>query len=91
MAVTLEVQLTDTEQSRILEIAAVVAPGATPLEIKAWAETVCKNALRAEVSRYALEAFQQLENTRRLDMYADLAADWPEPEIVLPVVEPIVP
>jgi len=49
MAINLTVALTDSEQAVVEAVAAVVTPGATPLEIKAWAEKECKRALRAKV------------------------------------------
>jgi uncharacterized protein YehS (DUF1456 family) len=51
MAVDLTVHLTDEEQAKIVEIAAVVAPQMTPLELKAWAEKEAKNGLRETVQK----------------------------------------
>ena len=46
MAITLTIELTDQEQARLLEIASVVAPNATPAQIKEWAEKKAKQGLR---------------------------------------------
>lgn len=51
MAITLSVNLTDAEQAKLLEIAAKVKPGATPLEIKTWAEKQAKVGLRTKVQQ----------------------------------------
>ena len=51
MAIDLIVHLTDTEQAKILEIAAKVVPGATPAKIKKWAEKQAKEGLRESVNR----------------------------------------
>lgn len=50
MAIDLTVSLSDQEQALIEQTAALVAPGTTPAQIKAWAEALCKEALR-EASR----------------------------------------
>lgn len=51
MAITLTIELTDQEQAKLLEIAAVVKPGATPAQIKNWAEKQAKHGLRESVQR----------------------------------------
>lgn len=51
MAIDLTVHLTDKEQAKILEIAALVAPGSTPLQVKQWAEKQAKAGLREAVAR----------------------------------------
>lgn len=86
MAITLSVALNDTEQARIVEVAALVAPNATPAQVKAWAEGVCKEALRVEVRRLALEAQREAENLARRSIDEAWTTDWPEP--VVDQVEP---
>jgi uncharacterized protein YdeI (YjbR/CyaY-like superfamily) len=49
MAINLTVALTDAEQAFVNEVAAKVAPGATPAQIKTWAEKQAKAGLRAAV------------------------------------------
>jgi hypothetical protein len=49
MAIDLTVSLTDQEQALIQTLALREAPGATPLQIKTWAEKECKKGLRAAV------------------------------------------
>lgn len=49
MAITLEVTLTDQEQARLLAIASVISPSATPVQIKEWAEKQAKDGLRQSV------------------------------------------
>lgn len=51
MAIDLIVHLTDQEQAKILEIAAIVAPGKTPTQVKNWAEKQAKDGLREAVTR----------------------------------------
>jgi homoserine kinase len=78
MAINLTVALTDSEQARIVEIAAFVSPGATGPQIKAWAEKVCKDALREAVREQALKGRQEAENVARQEAAVALKADWPE-------------
>lgn len=66
MAVTLSVTLTDAEQAKLLAMAEVIAPGMTPLQVKAWAEKNAKAGLRSIV--------QQLWNQR---VSEDLETAWP--------------
>jgi alkylhydroperoxidase/carboxymuconolactone decarboxylase family protein YurZ len=85
MAITLSVPLTDAEQARILQVAAVVAPGASGPQIKAWAEGVCKQALREAVQVHAVRAADEAANTARREALDALGADWPS-EVVVPEV-----
>ena len=66
MAVTLTIDLNDQEQARLLEIASLVQPNATPLEVKAWAEKQAKQGLREAVS----QAWQNYQ-------VSAMEADWP--------------
>ena len=50
MAVTLSIELNDQEQAKLLEIASVLAPNATPAQIKTWAEKKAKAGLRRIIS-----------------------------------------
>jgi len=73
MAVTLTIELNDQEQAKLLEIAAVLDPGATPLQVKTWAEKQAKIGLRRIVA-VELVDYQN----RSMD------AAWPEPQEPLP-------
>mgnify|MGYP001108578430 CR=1 FL=1 len=66
MAVTLTVNLTDSEQARILEIANAIAPNATPSQVKEWAEVKAKEGLRDAV----LMAWKNHQQQK-------MAQDWP--------------
>ena len=66
MAVTLSFNLTDAEEARIIEIAGMVAPDATPAQIKAWAERHAKIGLREIVMR----VYNEYKD-------AQLESDWP--------------
>lgn len=62
MAVTLTIDLSDAEEAALLDAAGVVVPGATPAQIKAWAEERAKLGLfdyaSAEVSTHYAEGFR---------------------------------
>jgi hypothetical protein len=79
MAINLTVSLTDAEQAIVNEVAAKVAPGATPAQIKAWAEKQCKIGLRASVlaKREAFD-WDQVVATRQ-QREAEAAAGFPDP------------
>lgn len=83
MATNLTISLTDTEEAKVLEIAALVAPGMTPAEVKTWAERVSKDCLRVEVFRRLYEyRSEQVNDARQIEDDADVVA-WPEdaPEV----------
>ena len=77
MAFTLTVEISDSEQARILEIAAVVVPDATPAQIKTWAERTMKKALRAEIVGRRRALWADAENEARAVFEAEQDADWP--------------
>ncbi len=80
MAINLTVTLTDTEQARIVEVAAAIVPDMTGPELKAWAEAFMKAALRDKVRERALELSREAANAaRRADLEA-LDTDWPPSE-----------
>jgi hypothetical protein len=79
MAINLTVALTDAEQAIVNEVAAKVAPGATPAQIKAWAEKQAKAGLRAAVLAERA-AFDQAEATAaRLAREAAALTGFPDP------------
>ena len=79
MAIQLQVNLTDSEQAKVLEIAAVDAPGATGPQIKAWAEKLMKNALRDEIVGRDRAIRREAENDARKVAEAALEVDWAAP------------
>lgn len=76
MATTLNIQISDAEQAKILEAAAIAAPNATGAQIIAWAETTSKAALRAEVVAVLRGAEREAENVARRAEAAALDAAW---------------
>lgn len=78
MAITLTVDLTDTEQSRLEQAAALVAPGATPAQIKAWAEATMKRELRRVARQRYLQALRDADTADRDAELATWATDWTE-------------
>jgi len=76
MAITLNIEITDAQQAKIVEAAAIVAPDAKPAAIKAWAERTCKQALRAEVRSVLDAARREAENEARQAVDADWSAAW---------------
>lgn len=74
MAVNLTVALNDAEQAYIVSHAAKIAPGMTGPQLKIWAETFCKNALREKVMQvvYAAELEAQSAN-----ILTTLNTGWP--------------
>ena len=84
MAVTLSIDLSDSEQAKLAEIAGLVAPGMSPAEVKAWAERTAKAALRAEVvDRYGAWRRDQ-ENAARRTGDDELSVAWPLEEEAAP-------
>lgn len=79
MAINLTVALNDSEQAKLAEVAALVAPGASPAQVKAWAEKTAKEALRQVVIERARDARRESENEARRTAEAADAAAWPEP------------
>ena len=79
MAITLEVPLNDAEQARIVEVGAIVAPGMSGAELKAWAESFMKQALRDKVRDVAIEAQTEAANVARRQALEAIDAAWPEP------------
>jgi hypothetical protein len=75
MAITLSVFLTDAEQAKLSEIAEALAPGASPAQIKAWAEREAKNGLRNTIQRIYFD-----HQNKMLD------EAWPEPQPTPPEV-----
>lgn len=73
MAIDLIVRLTDQEQAKILEIAALVAPGSTPTQVKQWAEKQAKAGLREAVAR-------ELNDYN----HSSMEAAWPAPDQLPP-------
>jgi hypothetical protein len=77
MAVTLSVTLTDAEQAKLLEIASVLYPSATPAQVKSWAEKNAKTGLRRIIA---------LEMNNHANTSLDTA--WPAESIVLAPAQP---
>lgn len=77
MAITLTIELSDAEQAKLLEIAAVLAPNATPAQVKAWAEKKAKVGLR----RIIAVEWSDYQNT-------SLDAAWPGERIELAPEQP---
>lgn len=80
MAVNLTVALTDAEQARLSDVAALVAPNATPAQVKEWAETTAKAKLRDEVLRIHRDAVRDAENAARRQDEQAWSNDWPDPD-----------
>ena len=78
MAINLTVALTDAEQAIVEQVAAIVAPGATGAQIKAWAERECKRALRAKVLDIKRVADEDAERIALANRAAQLLTDFPE-------------
>lgn len=79
MAINLTVALTDAEQAFVNEVAAKVAPGATPAQIKAWAEKQAKAGLRAAVLAQR-KAFDEAEAVAlRAAREAEVDTGFPDP------------
>lgn len=72
MAVTLTIVLSDEEQAKLTEIASMIHPGATPAQIKKWAEKKAKAGLRRIVT---LELADH--------QYSSMDAAWPGEEIIM--------
>ena len=80
MAINLTVALTDSEQAILTEVAGKVAPGATPAQIKTWAELQAKAGLRSSVMAQRA-AFDEVEAiASRLAREADATAGFPDPD-----------
>jgi hypothetical protein len=77
MAITLSVDLTDSEQAKLLEIAAILYPNATPAQVKTWAEKKAKMGLRRIISVEMND-----------HMNASLDTGWPVEQIPLPPAQP---
>jgi hypothetical protein len=77
MAITLSVDLTDTEQAKLLEIAGVLYPNATPAQVKNWAEKKAKLGLRRLIT---LELNTHVTNS--------LEEAWPQEPIPLAPEQP---
>ena len=80
MAINLTVALTDNEQARLAAIAAEVAPGMSPAQVKAWAEGKAKDGLREAVVEVWQQYRREQENAARQAADAALAGDWADPE-----------
>lgn len=74
MAVTLSVDLTDAEQAKLAEVAELIQPGATPQQVKAWAEKQAKRGLRRTV-RERYMAFLQDQDATDLSAWDSLWAE----------------
>lgn len=76
MAVTLSVDLTDQEQARLAEVAELVQPGATPAQVKAWAEGVMRRELRLAVRQRYLKWLNDQQTAARLDDLQSWDSEW---------------
>jgi hypothetical protein len=79
MAINLTVALTDAEQAVVEEVAALAAPGATALQIKAWAEQKAKAGLRQAVLDVKQRLIFDEANAARGVQEQSLYAAFPEP------------
>jgi hypothetical protein len=77
MAIDLTVALTDAEQAIVTAVAEIVAPGATPLQVKEWAEAECKRALRSKVLDLKRVADEDAERIALANRAAQLLTDFP--------------
>lgn len=78
MAINLTVNLTDAEQAIVEAVAAKAAPGATPAQIKAWAERRAKAGLRAAVLAYRSTFDEEEAIAARQAREASAASGFPE-------------
>jgi hypothetical protein len=79
MAINLTVSLTDAEQAVVEEIAALAAPGASPAQIKAWAEKKAKAGLRAAVFEVKQRLILDQANAARGAQEQALYVAFPDP------------
>jgi hypothetical protein len=79
MAINLTVALTDAEQAVVEEVAALAVPGASPAQIKAWAERKSKAGLRQAVLDVKQRLILDQANATRAAAEASLYAGFPDP------------
>lgn len=87
MAINLTVALTDSEQAKVQELAAVVAPGMSAAQLKAWAEAKAKSLLREHIVDLARRERLEAENVARRDADAAFVVAWAEPVVEEPAPE----
>lgn len=76
MAINLTIPITDAEQAKLLEVAALVNPDATAAQVKTWAIKFCKEALRAEALRISGDDRREKENAARRDVEEAMDVTW---------------
>ena len=88
MALSLTIELSDSEFQLLRDLAEEVNPGASNQFLKSWAEAVAKKGLRDEMGVIQLDVIRQQENDNRAvekDAFAEafppVAIPEPEPEV----------
>lgn len=77
MAITLNVDLSDSEQNLLFLLAEQENPGADNATKRVWAEAVAKNGLREKLWQLRAEQVRDDQAAERQTEAATFTADWP--------------
>jgi hypothetical protein len=78
MALSLTIDLSDSEEQLLKDIARQANPDATNAFLKEWAQAVAKKGLRDELGTIQLDQIRQQENESRATAKDQFAAWFPE-------------
>ena len=84
MAITLTIDLSDSEEQLLRDLAETVNPGQPNSFLKEWAEAVGKTGLRDEMGRIQLDVIRQAENDNRHSEQDAFEAAFPPVDVPTP-------
>ena len=89
MALSLTIELSDSEFQLLRDLAEEVNPGASNQFLRSWATAVAKKGLRDEMGTIQLDVIRQQENDNRATEKDQFAEAFPP--VAIPTPEPEVP